>query len=182
MLFKLWEKVNKMPKFKYINTNDNAEDKIYGYIYLLDGNKYYYEINNNLIIDDFIYGINQSKDLEDAKSLIRRLIFSKTNISKVLLKDKIIAFNENTGFLLNQKEKIKLYDIFKNAKEVDSSKEISALFEGNNTPLYIIRVFDNDSEFLTINIYNEKYFSVYYLDSFLYLLKGNLLSFLKKPL
>ena len=42
-----------------------------------------------------------------------------------------------------------------------------------------IKVLRDNIEFLRLNIYDENHFSVYYMNTFLYLLEGNLMPFLK---
>lgn len=179
----LWKKVLKLPTYNYISTQtDSSENIISGYIYFLDGRKKEFEFSKNLIINNLTYGSEDDEDLVWIKEKLMSMIFSVENISRVFLnsKNKIIIFNHERGSYLKETKKIlELYKVIENSITIESAEKMGKILQNSTAPLYKIKVLRDNIEFLRLNIYDENHFSVYYMNTFLYLLEGNLLPFLK---
>lgn len=182
-IIELWKKVLELPTYNYISTQtDNSENVISGYIYFLDGGRKEFEFSNNLIINNLTYGTEDEEYLVWIKEKLMNMVFSVKNLSRVFLnsKNKIIIFNHERGTYLNETKKLlELYKIIENSVKIESAEKIGKILQNSAAPLYKIKVLRDNIEFLRLNIYDGNHFSVYYMNTFLYLLEGNLLPFLK---
>ncbi|HOP25179.1 MAG TPA: DUF3919 family protein [Defluviitoga sp.] len=183
IILDFWNRLSKLPAYKHIPLDkDQDYDLITGYIYFLDGSKKHFEISESFSIEELSYGSSKNEEMNYIKSKMKDLILSAENLSKELLNEenKVIGFkNENDYFIINHYNLIELANLLKSSTIITSTDEIGKVIQGNPNPPYLISVLRDENQFLTINVYNEDYFSIYYINNFLYLLKGDILSYLK---
>ncbi|NUU99767.1 hypothetical protein XO12_06550 [Marinitoga sp. 1154] len=183
-IFDIWERINKLPVYNYISPSTEKENYkgIFGKIYFLDGSIKYFEIEKNIKINDMIYGTENNEDLQYIKERLKEKLFLPINLASEVVNEnnKVIAFNHEKGvYIEDYKNKKRLYKILTISEKVASAKIIGKILEDNNIPLFKIKILNNNKEFLQINVLNNDYFTIYYLNTFLYMMKGNILTFLK---
>ncbi len=145
--------------------------------------KKHFEISNSFSIEELSLGSSGNEETNYIKSQMKALILSTENISKVIdinKENKVIGFKSNNdSFKIDYNNLIELANLLKSSTIITSTDEIGKVMQDNPNPVYIIAVLKEKDQFLTITVYNEDYFSIYYSNTFLYLLKGDLLSYLK---
>lgn len=183
IILDFWNRLSKLPAYKHIAIDKNQEyDLITGEIYFLDGSKKHFEISNSFSIEELSLGSSGNEETNYIKSQMKALILSTENISKELLnkENKVIGFKSNNdSFKIDYNNLIELANLLKSSTIITSTDKIGKVMQDNPNPVYIIAVLKEKDQFLTITVYNEDYFSIYYSNTFLYLLKGDLLSYLK---